>query len=124
MSRTDKDRPTWVRAQDPTEDRYTHHHHRAFARGDDGGPATWRIVACEIETAASSRVEWHAQRCKYYTRDHSYYWERVTHRGRERAHFRALARDAIQWHRGDPDGFMDDFDASANSPWRDYWEFC
>ena len=78
-------------------------------------------MACAIDKPVGSRDEWWARECHYWIDDHAWYWGRATHRTKERARMRDVTHTALQWHRGDPESFAENFDHGPHTPWRDYW---
>ena len=111
MSRTDKDRPQWVRSLDPTEDRYVVHHHTRWVSGRG-------IVMVECDLSDTRRPEpW--RNCAYYARGSSWYtppsdlvsgvWWRPE-RMRQRSKLREIAKE---YNGRDDEG--DDFDADFDN---------
>lgn len=69
MSRTDKDRPDWVRVNDKTEDRTEfHYHHRRY-----WGEPYEGMYDCEIDEPLDGSKGMRKRRCGYYLRTNRYW---------------------------------------------------
>lgn len=113
MSRTDKDRPYWVRAQDPLEYGRVPYHYC-------GGRVYWWTkeplpTDCSlVYSSALSEEEWNRANCQYglpfdYASSPSW-WTHQTAIEPQRRRERDTLVKAAQWYRADPEGFMEEFD--------------
>jgi len=103
MARTDKDRPSWVRADDPLERREESHHHRSW-RGEP--------LVCDIDVPAKDKRSRYSN-CGYWLPYTVYaggpprWYRRACWHGPERRRERDQFSEAVKLFRG---GELEDFD--------------
>lgn len=127
MSRTDKDRPFWVRKFDPSErggvDHWCGHPYSSYS------PYRGEYFPCDLHLPPPlTEEEANERRCS--PSDPASGWSAInpgwwTHHHQvapRRRRDRDVLNEAVKWHRADPENFVEDFDLGYSEPYEPwYW---